>query len=231
MTGIDRWSTTNNGMGSVENVSNAAFPMYGMYMSANICVVHADCSALRACVHASTASVCWSKPISSNSFTEGGNREAEGNNVACISYKTRVLQCISPHQTKVNQTKHPARKTASMKMHSAEGAQKSYCSEKREEKEKREGKERNKEGRGIPSLALHHRRSACLFFFFTRRLCEFEITWVTVHIILSIVLFLLCLVVLTLPVLAMLLCSCSPCVTATPPPSLDSIMDMLTVSC
>lgn len=71
--------------------------------------------------------------------------------------KTLVLQCVSPHQTKVNQTKHPTRE----EMHSTEGAQKSYCSGEREEKEKREEKKRSKERRGIPSLALHHRRSAC----------------------------------------------------------------------
>lgn len=73
--------------------------------------------------------------------------------------KTLVLHCISPHQTKANQTKHPARKSDSKKMHSAEGAQKSYCSEKREEKEKRAEKKRSKERKSIPSLALHHRRS------------------------------------------------------------------------
>lgn len=78
--------------------------------------------------------------------------------------KTLVLQCISPQQTRVNQTKLPARKSASKKMHSAQGTQRSYCSERGEEKEEREERKRSKGREGIPSLALHRGRSACRFY-------------------------------------------------------------------
>lgn len=79
--------------------------------------------------------------ISKQTHLQRGNRRRKKKCGTHIK-KTLVFQCISPHQTKVNQTKHPARKIASKKMHSAEGAQKSYCSEQREEKE--EGGEKEK---------------------------------------------------------------------------------------
>lgn len=55
----------------------------------------------------------------------------------CGIHLTDFTACFTtPNKSKSNQ--HPMKESASKKMHSAEGAQKSYCSDKREEKENRE---------------------------------------------------------------------------------------------
>ncbi len=80
-----------------------------------------------------------------------------------------TMYFTTPNKSKSNQTPREEEETRS-----AEGAQKSYCSEEREEKGKREEKKRSKEIKRH-SITCIAPQEVCMPFF-TRRLCEFEIT-------------------------------------------------------
>lgn len=138
-------------------------------------------------------------------------------NVACISRKQWYYSVYNhTKQSKSNQT---PRKEKCLQEDAQRGGEHRRAIVLRKGKKKKKG--RRKRGVKREKAFLHlHCTTGGLHAIFTRRLCEFEITWVTETLFHPLFFAVFVRVVLTLPVLALLHLFCVPCVTASSPPSL-----------
>lgn len=145
-------------MESVEKVKQCNFP-YVQNLKVYKRVIWADCFIL------SLSQPPFVDRINKQTHVKRGTSRRR--NVACIFRKQWYY--IVFHHTKKKYSKHTTRKSASKKMQSAEGSTKELLFW-----------EKGRKRKGGEKAFLHlHCTTGGLHAVFTRRLCEFEITWVT----------------------------------------------------
>lgn len=116
-------------------------------------------------------------PINKQPHGKEGKEEAAGGKCGMHIRKTMVIQCSSPHQTKVNQAKTPRKEGCLQEDAQSRGEHKRAIVLRKGKK-----KERGRRKRGVKREKAFfglHCATGGLHAVFTRRLCEFEITRVT----------------------------------------------------